>query len=248
MKLKIDISKFEYYFKTETRLSITGELTKKTAEKYFALGKFLDLRNFQNIINKCHNPEDLKIVLTEAFKKWNGEKQEWLNYTKTKITAPITSNNVLNYKLTNAFDEWFDIHKPKEQKQKSIVSYKWQSNPEKELPELHSLMINKYKLIASEVTYEQFKAVFTGQLIDEVKPIKWHQDNASELLYFIDRLEQSNNIVHNPKRADYQKLMLCFAKPDGSLFSANWKQIKQNININLSPDKQKAIDELVNNF
>jgi hypothetical protein len=109
-------------------------------------------------------------------------------------------------------------------------------------------MLNKYKLIAPETSLEQFKAVFTGQAIESINPIKWHQDNASELLYFIDRLQQTNNIVHNPKRADYQKLKACFVKPDGKPFNAVWKSLKTNLEINLSPDKQKAIDELVSNF
>jgi len=111
------------------------------------------------------------------------------------------------------------------------LAYKWQNSPDKELPELYHLMINEYKLIASETTYEQFKAVFSGQPIESIKPIKWHQDNASELLYFIDRLEQSNNIASNPKKADYLKLAACFVKPNGEFFKANWKQIKQNISI-----------------
>ena len=134
---------------------------------------------------------------------------------------------------------------PKQQKK---TSYVWQGNPDKELPELYRLMLNKYKLIAPETTLEQFKAVFTGQAIESINPIKWHQDNASELLYFIDRLQQTNNIVHNPKKTDYQKMTACFVKPDGKQFKANWKQIKQNISFNLSSDKQNAIDELVNNF
>ena len=109
-------------------------------------------------------------------------------------------------------------------------------------------MIDNYKLIAPETTYEQFKAVFTGQAIESINPIKWHQDNASELLYFIDRLQKTNNIVHNPKKADYQKMTACFVKPDGKPFKAVWKSLKTNIDINLSSDKQKAIDELVSNF
>jgi hypothetical protein len=132
--------------------------------------------------------------------------------------------------------------------QKQKVGYIWQSNPEKELLELYNLMIDKYKLIAPETTYDQFKAVFTGQPIDDIEPIRWHQDNASELLYFIDRLEQSNNIIYNPNRADYQKLKACFVKPDGKPFNVVWKSLKTNLEINLSSDKQKAIDELLKNF
>ena len=108
-------------------------------------------------------------------------------------------------------------------------------------------MIDKYRLIAPETTLEQFKAVFTRQPIESINPIKWHQDNASELLYFIDRLEQSNNIEHNPKRADYQKLKACFVKPDGSQFNEALKILKQQIQF-IAPDKQTAIDELVSNF
>lgn len=150
--------------------------------------------------------------------------------------------------LSNEID--YQQKKPirKPPKQKKMTSYVWQNNPDKELPELYNLMINKYKIIAPGTTCEQFKAVFTGQAIESINPIKWHQDNASELVYFIDRLEQTDNIVHNPKKTDYQKMTACFVKPDGKQFKANWKQIKQNISINLSSDKQKAIDELVSNF
>jgi hypothetical protein len=150
--------------------------------------------------------------------------------------------------LSNEID--YQQKKPtrKPPKQQTKTSYVWQNNPDKELPELYSLMIDNYKLIAPETTYEQFKAVYTGWTIDEIEPIRWHQENASELVYFIDRLEQTDNIVHNPKKTDYQKMTACFVKPDGKQFKANWKQIKQNISINLSSDKQKAIDELVSNF
>jgi hypothetical protein len=150
--------------------------------------------------------------------------------------------------LSNEIDHQQKRPARKPPKQQKKTSYVWQNNPDKELPELYSLMIKKYKLIAPETTPEQFKAVFTGQGTESINPIKWHQDNASELLYFIVRLEQSNNIEHNPKRTDYQKLKACFVKPDGSPFKAVWKSLKKNIDINLSPDKQKAIDELVSNF
>ena len=150
-----------------------------------------------------------------------------------------TKNEILNY--------FPDIEGSKRIVKKQEIGYEWQSNPNKELPELYSLM-NKYKLIASETTIEQFTAIFTGQSIDNIKPIKWHQENASELLYFIIKLEQSNNIVHNPKRADYQKMKACFVKPDGQKFENKLKSLKTNIEIELSPDKQKAIDELMINF
>jgi hypothetical protein len=146
--------------------------------------------------------------------------------------------------------KYFPDIESRNQKIKSVkrTSYEWQNNPDKELPELFSLMLYECKLIASETTYEQFKAIFTGKPIDEIKPIRWHQDNASELLYFIITLGQTNNIDYNPKKADYQKMKSCFVKPNGKSFEAAWKSLKTNIDINLSSDKRKAIDDLVNNF
>lgn len=151
-------------------------------------------------------------------------------------------------------DNWIDI-KIKEientlipPKEPIKTSYVWYSEPDRELPELHKLMIDKYKLIAPETTLEQFKAAFTGQSLASFEPIKWHQDNASELLYFILRLEQTNNIKHNPKRADYKRMTSCFVKPNGDQFKAVWKSLKTNLSINLSEDKQTAIDELLDNF
>lgn len=146
--------------------------------------------------------------------------------------------------LSNEID--YQQKKPtrKPPKQQKKTSYQWQSNPDKELPELYSLMINKYKLIASETTYGQFEAVFTGQPIESINPIKWHQDNASELLYFNEAIKNKVNDVWHI----YQRLEACFAKPDGKPFKVVWKSLKTNIDINLSSDKQKAIDELVSNF
>lgn len=202
----------------------------------------------------------------ENFSKWKIDIENCLPSTKEKkLKIYIELIELLLYKLEFNTDienlavnkikpeliemeTYFKgiLRKPKIQHKKS--SYKWCNNPDKELRELYKLMINKYKLIASETTYEQFKAVFTVKPIETINPIKWHQDNASELLYFIYRLEQSNNIAYNPKKADYKKMTDCFVKPDGNEFNAVWKSLKTHLEINLSPNKQKAIDELINNF
>jgi hypothetical protein len=146
--------------------------------------------------------------------------------------------------LSNEID--YQQKKPtrKSSKQQKKTSFVWQSNPNKELPELYSLMVNECKLIASETTFEQFKAVFTGLPIVSINPIKWHQDNASELLYFNEAIRNKVNNVWNI----YQRLAACFVKPDGKPFKVVWKSLKTHIGINLSPDKQKAIDELVSKF
>jgi hypothetical protein len=161
----------------------------------------------------------------------------------------INNSNLLELAKYQKYitDEMKDIEQmlnPNTKQQKQKTSYVWQNNPDKELPELYNLMIDKYKLIAPETTYEQFEAVFTGQAIESISPIKWHQDNASELLYFNEAIKDKVNDVWHI----YQRLAACFVKPDGKQFNAVWKSLKTNIEINLSPEKQEAIDELVNNF
>lgn len=74
------------------------------------------------------------------------------------------------------------------------TSYVWQSNPDTELPELYSLIINKYKLIASATTYEQFEAVFTGQPIGIIDKIERTKKFTNVLLtYFVSELFQKSN-------------------------------------------------------
>lgn len=140
-------------------------------------------------------------------------------------------------------------------KSKIEISYVWKVDPDKELPELYIKMLNEYKLIASDSTYKQFKAIFTGQPIDiSFEPIRWHNNNASELLYFVLKLEESDSIACNNNGTDdktitdYKKMTACFVKPNGEKFSAAWKSLKTNIEINLSPIKQRAIDDLIESF
>lgn len=128
----------------------------------------------------------------------------------------------------------------------SKITYKWQGKPDKDLPELYNKMRDEYKLIAPETTLNQFKAIFTGQPIDSIEPIKWHDNTASELLYFIKRLRI--NLIESKKQNDYNQMIACFVLPDGEPFKANFRQLNTNIEINLSEDKQEAIDKLINEF
>jgi hypothetical protein len=94
------------------------------------------------------------------------------------------------------------------------TSYVWQNEPDKELPELYSLMINNYKLIAPETTIEQFKAIFTGQPIESINPIRWIGSNRL-LAYFLESLfsgQDWQSIAGNGKH---------FKNKRGKLLNAN---------------------------
>jgi hypothetical protein len=206
-------------------------------------------RNKENLKNE-NEPLSDNIIYQYWLNNEIGYANSWKSNFKEKNIALIYENNIIQIDKYISYleQERDNLLKTISKKQKTKISYIWKKNPDMELPELYSQMINEYKLIASETKYEHFKAVFTGQPIESINPIKWHQENATELLYFIERLGQSFNIDYNPKKADYQKMTSCFVKPDGIQFNASWKSLKTNLEINLSPEKQKAIDELVSNF
>lgn len=200
--------------------------------------------------------------IPEHFVKWNNDIDNCLLSTRErKLKTYIELIELLLYRLefnsdieNNAVNKikpellemevYFKDLLTKPKKQQKKTTYQWQSNPDKEIPKLYSLMIDEYKLIAPETTYEQFTVIFTGQPIDTINPIKWHQDNASELLYFNEAIKSKVNSVWHI----YKRMAACFVKPDGKPFLASFKELKQNLNINLSSDKQGTIDELVSNF
>lgn len=127
-----------------------------------------------------------------------------------------------------------------------FISYVWQDDHKEELPKLYKLMKDKY--LHKNTTLKQFKAVFTGKTTENFTPIKWHDTNAYELLYFIMQLIDSGNIDGSLKRMDYIKLKACFIKPNGEPFTTDFKVVKQKVKEELSAEKQEAIDELISHF
>ena len=134
--------------------------------------------------------------------------------------------------------------KQTENKPQAILSFQWNSKPDEDLPELYAVMRDTYSLIDQSTTLEQFKAVFTGQPIESITPIKWHSENASELLYFNNSIEYLVDTV----KSKYKRMVLCFVKPDGEPFDAVWKSLNTNLSNNLSQEKQNAIKQMLKAF
>ena len=130
-------------------------------------------------------------------------------------------------------------------KQNKKTTYQWQGNVEKELPILFKRMTDKF--ISPEITFDQFLAIFTGQLIDKsLQPVKWHNGNASELLFFNEILIgiKTKDAKVNFVQDKYKRMKACFVKSDGKPFNANFKVLKRDLAINLSQLKQDAIRTL----
>lgn len=120
----------------------------------------------------------------------------------------------------------------KEQNKRSFI---WLTNSETELPKLYEKMLSG-KFIRTETTLEQFKAIFTGQLINEITPIIWLK-TPTELAYFIKKATEKGMVDGS---IIYIKLKGCFVKPDGTRFLNSFKNLKV-----LSEKNEKAIDGLL---
>lgn len=127
----------------------------------------------------------------------------------------------------------------------NLITYNWLGKIEKDLPELFENLIGKW--ISSENTLEQLIIVFSAQPIKKIKPIIWHNDNASEVLYFLLQLEEAG-LIESKLRTDYKKLKACFYNNDKKPFNQSFKDLKNKLEFNLSLEKRKAIDKLISNF
>jgi hypothetical protein len=120
-------------------------------------------------------------------------------------------------------------------KNKTINSYVWKSNPEIELPELYRLMFF-HKLIGPETTYDQFKAVFTGQSLE---PIKWISSNRL-LAYFLDCAFYGQNWQSIAENGNL------FLNLKGNKISANDLSVaKSSYNVYGKPKGYEVIDSLL---
>lgn len=112
-----------------------------------------------------------------------------------------------------------------------------------DISDLYSKLNERY--ISAEK--DDFYKIFTQNPTSSFTPARWKSDNASELLYLITQL-MDGGLIQEEKRMDYQRLKKCFVKANGDVFDADWKSLKQNLDINLSMDKKKPIDLIIESF
>jgi len=155
-------------------------------------------------------------------------------------TADEKAEEEKKFSITDVinFNNWNTQKRPKKQ---TNTSYIWQGNPDNELPELYSLLTNEYKLISPETTLEQFIAIFSGQPIEDIKPIQW---NAAKNLnaYFIEQLIQIKKISKAINNDVWKIAQQCFV--NGTNFS---QIIDQYSNSKVGkPKHHNLIDDLLN--
>jgi hypothetical protein len=173
---------------------------------FFRISVIADLEIDNQIYRDVEQINNDSVITPE---NWDEKKDIFFEQRMEKYKESYTIEQKINFefdeiKLLPLMNKDFKVladnykrlldKKNKNTKLPKKTSYVWHSNPDKELPELYSLMIDKYKLIASETTYEQFKAVFTGQPIDVICEIERTKKFTNVLLtYFVSKLFQRNN-------------------------------------------------------
>jgi hypothetical protein len=175
---------------------------------------------------------------------------EWLLWFQQREEDSFNALNERFYsEIIGNWDESIEQHINQGRVKYSWASYNWLHNPDVELEELYQLLKGN-ALIHSDTTLDQLKAVFTAKPLELIQAIKWNNDNASELLYFILKLQgEDGSIIEKENRTNYQRLTTCFVKPDGKPFTEKFRQAKNNLKrFGLAPSKQQVIDSIVQQF
>ena len=123
-------------------------------------------------------------------------------------------------------------------------SYIWQGHDiDKDMEVLlHSLKRDYY--IDKTTSKEQLTAIFSGEKLEKIEPIKWLK-LPSELLMLITNLKEVD-CIENTRRNNYKQMANCFVDSDGKMFNTSFNSLNQTLAISLSPEKQEAIEKLVN--
>lgn len=151
--------------------------------------------------------------------------------------------SLITKKLEQATEQATEQAKPSKRSPIQRTSYRWQGTPG-QLSEFCK-QINGSYIAPDEDEDDDVKAIFSAKPLNDIKPVRWHDETASELIYFITKIEEAG-IIESGKKADYERMRTCFVKPDGTPFNtSSWPSLKYKMCINLSEAKQQAIDKIV---
>lgn len=130
-------------------------------------------------------------------------------------------------------------------KKKTVtLSYQWNEHKQKELKPFFDRLQNN--TIGAD--YKDFKNVFSGKNIDEIKPIKLTFNNA-ELIMLVDTL-MSYNLITKEANWNWKRLTGCFTLTDGNFNNDSLKSTKSqynngNVGNIINPKKQDEIIKIV---
>jgi hypothetical protein len=217
-------------------------------EKSEIENKLIDELNF--VLYQSGN-DGLKTHINYHLKELNVLTTKELEYLQ-RWHDPNQSHNYGNLFLAKFMSDIYKYILKENTEQVSVsrnklkYTYHWLGKPD-ELKEFYQEIRGIF--IANDTSEDDCKAIFEAKILDNLKkPVRWHDENASELIYFITKLGNSG-LIEPSKRADYIRMTACFAKSDGTPFNkSSFPSLKQKMDVNLSKHKQKAIDKIVEKF
>jgi hypothetical protein len=149
--------------------------------------------------------------------------------------------------VVDFINNWFENQKvnklkssPNKKRNDNPISLKWDIDESNLIKGYEYLRAND--CIDDKTTLEQFKAIFTGQSINNIKPIKWIEDTKL-LAYFLD------NIITDPKwQSIAGKAMLFNSKYNTPITASNLSKSKKDYKDYGRPKGYEKIDKLLNDI
>ena len=212
--------------KSEIEKEIENQIIFQANERKSILSKELFIQYLLDEIKSASDAMERQYLL---------EQQQRGNYRESRIKTYIWNKERI--KALNQF-----LAPSSSPKQKNYYTYEWLGKADEDLPQLHRLM----KKFIGLTTITEFKKIFLKTKINEkLKPIKWHENKASEVLYFISKLMEKGLIKDQRNRFSHKMLKSCFAPPDGNIFTQRLKQLKNNLPDNVSKSSQEELVEII---
>ncbi|GEM_PF-4760886 len=141
------------------------------------------------------------------------------------------------------YDDYFAELKENNNKvNSSVTSYEWADDTDSPR-ELYKLMNNVFIVDTSE---NDFISAFSKHRIGSFSPIRWRNDVMAEVVYFINALIDTGLINDSSKPMNYQRLIGCISKSDGTPFLANsLASANQKLHMYPAQDKKDIIDNML---
>lgn len=192
--------------------------------------------------NEVPTNESSKILHRKRWlKKELGTIERWISLEEnSKLGKESTIIQIEKYNLYIQL-ELEKINQKTDLSRTQINSYKWHGNLEVEVVLLYNKMLGE--CISNETTLEQFKEVFSGQILRKIHPVKWIASK-NLLAYFVDTLYSKKKLKQTINPEKWKIAEFCFTNGKNlSQTSDLYKNNKKGL-----PRDHHLIDNIVNNL
>lgn len=183
-------------------------------------------------------------------KEWFLKPEKYLNIYGLNEVTRIVYNMLrfehLYYVYQHKYISIGRLFEHNTETKKNLTSYCWLGKDD-ELDQLFEKMKHFFHIGTMK---KEFVDAFTEKHVTEIKGVYWHNDNASEALFFVKSLSDLGLIMSplGNRRFSYKLFRECIKKSNGDHFHQNLKSLKTNVEINLSQQTQNEILDIIKEF